>query len=95
MITPRTEFSIGRWQIKIPGSPFGRQCLGAALIVGGILGFLPILGFWMLPLGLMVLSIDLPYLRKYRRKWETKMERRRREKRATSSPASPKDDQLS
>lgn len=33
------------------------------LIVGGIAGILPILGFWMLPLGFMILAIDVPPLR--------------------------------
>jgi len=32
------------------------------LIVGGMLAFLPILGFWMLPLGLMIIAQDLPFL---------------------------------
>lgn len=39
--------------------PFGlRSLLGLALIVGGIFGFLPILGFWMIPLGIAVVAID-------------------------------------
>lgn len=33
------------------------------LILGGIFSFLPILGIWMLPLGLLLLAIDLPVLR--------------------------------
>jgi hypothetical protein len=33
------------------------------LIVGGVLSFLPILGVWMLPLGLLLLAVDLPILR--------------------------------
>ncbi len=32
------------------------------LIVGGVLSFLPILGFWMLPLGLIIIAQDLPFL---------------------------------
>jgi hypothetical protein len=32
------------------------------LIVGGVLSFLPILGLWMLPLGLMIIAQDLPFL---------------------------------
>jgi hypothetical protein len=36
---------------------------GGALIVGGIVGFLPILGFWMVPLGLILLAKDVPFLR--------------------------------
>lgn len=33
--------------------------LGLLLIIGGILGFLPILGFWMIPLGVAVAMLDL------------------------------------
>lgn len=33
------------------------------LIAGGLLSFLPALGIWMLPLGLLLLAIDLPILR--------------------------------
>jgi hypothetical protein len=39
------------------------------LIGGGVLGFLPILGFWMIPLGLLVLSFDLPQVRRWRRRF--------------------------
>jgi len=34
------------------------------LIVGGLFGFLPILGFWMVPLGIILLSEDVPVLRR-------------------------------
>jgi len=37
--------------------------LALLLILGGFLGFLPVLGFWMLPLGLLLLAVDLPVLR--------------------------------
>ena len=45
--------------------PGSRVRLPAAvlLIGGGLLGFLPVLGFWMLPLGLLLLAVDLPALR--------------------------------
>jgi hypothetical protein len=33
------------------------------LIVGGVFSFLPVLGIWMLPLGLLLLAVDLPVLR--------------------------------
>jgi hypothetical protein len=33
---------------------------GLLLIVGGIFGFLPVLGFWMIPLGLLVIAPALP-----------------------------------
>ncbi|HOZ32704.1 MAG TPA: hypothetical protein PLM52_07460 [Tabrizicola sp.] len=33
------------------------------LIFGGLFAFLPVLGIWMLPLGLLLLAVDLPVLR--------------------------------
>jgi len=41
-----------------------RWVLGVLLIVGGILGFLPVLGFWMIPLGLLVLAPDFRWARR-------------------------------
>jgi purine-cytosine permease-like protein len=49
-----------------------RIALGLACILGGFLGFLPILGYWMLPLGLLILSIDFPAVRRFRRRWTVK-----------------------
>ncbi|WP_093921829.1 hypothetical protein [Sulfitobacter brevis] len=48
--------------------PFGlRLLLGIVLICGGLLGFLPILGFWMIPLGIAVAALDIkPMLRRWR-----------------------------
>ena len=37
--------------------------LALLLIVGGVFSFLPVLGIWMLPLGLLLLAVDLPVLR--------------------------------
>ncbi len=40
--------------------PWGlRTLLGLVLIVGGVFGFLPVLGFWMIPLGLAVILLDV------------------------------------
>ncbi|WP_349579787.1 hypothetical protein [Sulfitobacter sp. NFXS29] len=51
-------------QRRVP--PGLRFALGLLLICGGILGFLPILGFWMLPLGFMVAAMDLQLYRRWR-----------------------------
>ena len=48
------------------------------VMLGGALGFLPILGFWMLPLGLALLAQDVPGMkvplercaRRIERSWE-------------------------
>jgi hypothetical protein len=53
---------------KIPGSRLGRLVTGTILIVFGVFGFLPVLGFWMIPLGLVFLSVDFPLLRRFRRR---------------------------
>lgn len=37
--------------------------LGVLLVLGGLAGFLPVLGLWMLPLGLLLLAVDIPRLR--------------------------------
>jgi hypothetical protein len=41
-----------------------RVLLGMVLIIGGFLGFLPVLGFWMIPLGLAVIFLDVPLVRR-------------------------------
>jgi hypothetical protein len=40
--------------------------LGLLLTLGGFFGFLPLVGFWMLPLGLALLADDVPLLRSLR-----------------------------
>ena len=40
-------------------APGLRFILGLILIVGGLLGFLPVLGFWMVPLGIAVVLMDV------------------------------------
>lgn len=53
-----------RWgQEKIPRGL--RLVVGLLLIAGGIFGFLPILGFWMVPVGAMFVAMDIPPLRRW------------------------------
>lgn len=79
-----------RW-LRRPSSRWVRIPAGLALIVGGIFSFLPVLGLWMLPLGLLLLAQDLPFLRRPMRHmlvWaQTRITRwkRRRRKRATAA----------
>ena len=40
-----------------------RLPVAGLLILGGCLSFLPVLGIWMLPLGLLLLAVDVPQLR--------------------------------
>lgn len=41
-----------------------RVPLGLLLVFGGVFSFLPILGLWMLPLGLALLALDIPFLQR-------------------------------
>jgi hypothetical protein len=67
---------IGSYRLPLPRSRLLRMLLGAVLVLGGLLGFLPILGFWMVPLGLLVLSIDVPRVRRWRRRFAVWFSRR-------------------
>ena len=40
-----------------------RTSVGVLLIIGGCFWFLPILGLEMIPIGLMLIAIDVPFLR--------------------------------
>src|SRR5262249_26383038 len=51
--------------------------LRMTLVCGGLLGFLPIVGFWMLPLGLVLLADDVSALRLARSRILDWIERRR------------------
>jgi hypothetical protein len=51
-----------RW-LREPSSRLVRYPLAIALVLGGLAGFLPILGFWMVPLGIAIIADDIPFLR--------------------------------
>jgi len=51
------------WLIQ-PEARWVRWPLGLALIVGGVFGFLPVLGFWMVPLGALLIGEDIPPVRR-------------------------------
>lgn len=49
-------------RIRRPEARLLRIPLGIILVLGGIFSFLPVLGIWMLPLGLLLLAVDLIFL---------------------------------
>jgi hypothetical protein len=63
------------FNVRIPAHPIVRTLMGIALVFGGIFSFLPVLGVWMLPLGLIMLSIDSAFIRRFRRKSEIRLGR--------------------
>ncbi len=62
-------------EFTLPRSRRARIAIGISLMVLGCFGFLPVLGFWMIPLGLLVLSVDIAIIRRWRRRGEVKIGR--------------------
>jgi hypothetical protein len=63
----RTIRIFGR-TVRLPRSRALRIAIGIVLVILGFFGFLPILGFWMIPLGLLVLSYEFATVRRWRRR---------------------------
>ena len=74
---PRPRVSVAGRRVPLPRSRALRILCGALLIVFGMFGFLPVLGFWMVPVGLLFLSYDVPMARRLRRRVEVWWYRRR------------------
>jgi membrane-bound ClpP family serine protease len=51
-----------KW-LRHPYAQLVRIPIGILFVLGGIFSFLPLLGIWMLPLGLLLLAVDIPLLR--------------------------------
>jgi hypothetical protein len=62
--------------LRQPSRRWLRIPAGVLLIVGGLLAVLPVLGLWMLPLGLVLLAEDVPILRSLRSRLLDWIERR-------------------
>jgi hypothetical protein len=67
----------GRHRVALPASRVLRVMLGVGFCTGGVFAFLPVLGLWMLPVGILVLSVDLPPVRRARRRFDVKWGRSR------------------
>ena len=50
--------------LRKPSSIWVRIPVAILLVVGGTFSFLPVLGLWMLPLGLVLFAQDVPVLQK-------------------------------
>jgi hypothetical protein len=60
---------LGSYSFELPRNRAVRVGLGVSLVViGGGFGWLPILGYWMVPLGLLVLASDSPTIRRWNRR---------------------------
>lgn len=82
--------------VRKPSSRILRIPLGIILILGGVFSFLPVLGIWMLPLGFLLLALDLAFLQgpmnnliiRGQRMW-AKWRRKRAEKRRAKEQSRP------
>src|ERR1700741_3834050 len=71
-------------KLRHPNWKWARIPASILMIIGGLLSFLPVRGVWRLPLGIALLAIDVPFLRKPTArlvewcldKWEAWRERR-------------------
>ena len=83
------SIKIGRYKLPLPRSRLLRILIGVLLMIGGLFAFLPILGFWMIPLGMLVLSIDIPRVRRWRRRFAVWFHRRYPRLAAKLNPSGP------
>lgn len=62
------SIKIGSYTLNLPENRWARISIGVSLVLLGLLGFLPVLGFWMIPAGLLVLAADIPAVRRFNRR---------------------------
>lgn len=60
---PAQAAAFVKW-VRKPSSRPVHIPLAILLVLGGIFSFLPVLGLWMLPLGLILIAQDIPFLQK-------------------------------
>lgn len=71
-----------------PAAILIRLPLGLLLVLGGIFSFLPLLGIWMLPFGILLIAVDVPVVRRWLiRTWPKVEARWRLWRRSRSKPA--------
>ena len=70
-------------------APGLRSLIGFMFMVGGVFGFLPILGFWMFPLGVAFVALDVPQARHKIDDWMAALAREARLNHVTPSKDAP------
>jgi hypothetical protein len=67
-IIARHKLRFGQHEVPLPSWKPLRILLGIAFLIGGMFAILPVLGLWMIPVGLLILSVDFPPVRRFRRR---------------------------
>ena len=62
------KINILGYRIGVPRNRVLRMALGGLMVLGGVIGFLPVLGYWMVPVGLAILAIDFSPVRRFQRR---------------------------
>ena len=65
---PLASIKFAGRRIELPRSRLLRIGLGIVFVLGGIFSILPVLGLWMLPVGLMILASDNGRIRRFNRR---------------------------
>lgn len=73
---PAAVCRASRW-LRRPSSRWARVPAGVLLVTGGVLSILPVLGLWMLPLGVILLAEDIAALQRARERMLDMIERHR------------------
>jgi hypothetical protein len=63
--------------LRRPSSRWARIPAGVLFVIGGVFSILPVLGLWMLPVGLVLLAEDIPPLQRMTDRCLGWIERRR------------------
>lgn len=84
-----SHVKVGKFRVKLPKSKVARRALGGGLVAGSALSVLPVFGLWMLPAGLLVLSVDSARVRRFRRVNEVKVVRWWRTRQAAANNPTP------
>ena len=68
---------LGVHSLRRPQGRWVRRPAAVLFVAGGVLGFLPILGFWMIPVGLALAADDIKPLKRWLAGAAVKIENRR------------------
>ena len=68
--------SVITW-LRRPSSRWARIPAGVLFLIGGVFSILPVLGLWMLPVGMVLLAEDVPPLKRLTDRCLHWIERRR------------------